>query len=142
MYDLYYNKQAPSNITESPLTTQGFSGTPQTNSGITTSQTIGIGFAAARIIPAGKQVFNTVIKATGDKRVQKTVQGVSNSLAFGVEVATLGVGGALAVEGIKFGVNMIQGIIQDDIDQTNQAYEIQKVGVSVNKFVGVGERID
>lgn len=142
MYDLYYNKQAPTNITESPETSQGFAQTPQTNSGINTKQTVGIGFAVARILPAGKQVINSLVQSSGNRRIKRAVDGLSQASAIGVELATIGVVGTLAVEGTRVLVNSIQGYIEEITDQTNQEYERQKQGVAIRKFVGVGERID
>jgi hypothetical protein len=142
MYDVYYNKQAPRNMTESPQSDLGFSGTPQTNSEITTKQAIGIGVAAARLIPAGKQVINTVIKATGNRRVKRAADGITKAGIIAAELKTVGPVGTLAIEGINVLVNYAVGYVEDITEQTNQEYERQKQGVSINKFVGVGERID
>ena len=142
MYEVYAHKQAPKNLTESPDTQLGFSGTSQTNQGITAKQTVGIGFAVARILPAGKQIIQTVSKATGNKQVERAVAGVNRAVAFGTTALTLGIPAAITVEAISMGVNVVQGYIENITQQTNQEYERQKQGVSLNKFVGTGERID
>lgn len=141
-FNVYYNKQAPRNFTENPPTDLGFTQAPQVNTNNITKQTVGIGFAAARILPAGKQVIQSVVQSTGDKRIQRAVDGISQGIAIGVELATIGVVGTLAVEGTRVLVNSVQGYIQELTDQENQRYVRQKQGVALNKYVGVGERID
>jgi len=141
-YNVYYNKQAPSGLLESPQTNLGFSQSPQTNQGISASQGIGIGISVTRVLPAVKQVFSTVIKSTGNKKIQQLVEGVGSAIGIGVELATIGVVGTVAVEGARYIANNISRGIQDIIDQENQEYEMQKRGVALKKFVGVGERVD
>lgn len=141
-YEVWYNKQAPRNVTESPPTNLGFSGSPQLNQGISKSQTIGLGFAAARLIPAGKSVFNTFVNSTGDKLLQKRVKTAGTAIRIGGEIATLGLLGTAIVEGVGLAVEMVANDRQNVIDNINQTYNVQKRGVAVNKFVGVGERID
>ena len=141
-YEVYYNKQAPRNITESPNTQLGITAAPNLNEGITARQGIGIGVVAAQVIPAGKQIFNTVIDATGDKRLEKNVKRIGSLITFGITAVAVGLPAAIAIELGKAAVQGVQAEIQETIDQTNQNYERQKVGVAVNKFIGVGERID
>lgn len=141
-YNVYYNKQAPTGVLESPQSNLGFTQTPQTNQGISAKQGLGFGVSIMRIAPAAKQVFNTVIKATGNKKIQQFVEGVGTATSIGIELATIGPIGTVAVEGARYLANNISRGIQDIIDQENQAYEIQKQGVANKKYLGVGERID
>ena len=141
-YNVYYNKQAPQGVLESPQSNLGFTQTPNTNQGITAKQGLGFGVSIMRVAPAAKQVFNTVIKATGDKKVQQFVEGSGNAISIGLELATVGVVGTVVVEGARYLANNISRGIQDVIDQENQAYQIQKQGVANKKYLGVGERID
>ena len=142
MYESWYNKQTPRNISESPRTDLGHSGSPLRNQELSTRQSVGIGYAAVRLYGAGKQVFNTWVNTSGDKLLKKRVKQVSTGIRLGTEVATIGVVGTGIVEGINALTTMYANDRQNTIDTINQDYEVQKRGVSVNKFVGVGERID
>ena len=142
MYEVYAHKQAPRNMTESPPSNMSFSSNSNVNQSISLKQTAGIGFALTRVLPAGKQVINTVVKATGNRRVERAVSGANRALSFGGTALALGLPTAVGIEAISVSVDYISGYIQEITDQTNQEYERQKQGVSINKFVGVGERID
>lgn len=141
-FNVYYNKQAPRNPTENPPTNLGFTQAPQTNMDISKKQVAGLLFAAQRIVPAGKQVIQTVVKATGDERIERAVSGINRAITFGGTAWAINVPAAIGIEAVSVVVDGITNYIQELSDQENQRYEIQKKGVAINKFVGVGERLD
>lgn len=141
-YEVYYNKQQSTGLAESPPTDLGFAQQPQVNQGLTVSQGIGLGVVASRVIPAGKQVFNTVIDATGNSRLKRNVNRINSAIGFGVTALTLGLPAAVGVASVTYVVERVADQIQNNIDNINQNYEIQKQGSAVNKFVGVGVRYD
>lgn len=141
-YEVYNHKQAQNGILESPQSDLGFAQTPQTNGSINALKASGLLLGASRIAGAGKQLFNNVIDSQGDILVQQTVDGIGQALSIGVEVATLGAGGAALVEGTRFLINLGTSAISNKNETINQNYYVQKRGVAINKFVGTGDRID
>lgn len=142
MYEVYAHKQAPHNMTESPQSDISFSSNANLNASIVSTNTAGLIYAGTRVYGAGKQILNTAVKTSGNKRTIKTVERVSRGIGFALEVKSFGLKGALLVEALSFGVEVFANERQNEIDTINQNYNIQKRGVAVNKFTGVGERID
>lgn len=141
-YEVYYNKQAPTNAAESPDTSMGMASNPQVDTGISKRQAIGTGLAAMRIAPAAKQVFNTVLNSTGDNSTKRNINVATSIMGFGLMSAQLGLPIAIGVEAVSITANAISRAIEQRDANINQAYDMQKQGVAFNHFLGTGAYYD
>lgn len=146
MYSIYYNKQQPSNITQSPNTDITIAQSPQFQSGVEQNQLIGIAAAGAIVIPAVNRVIDTSLNANGNVQTKVLIQR-GRSLVGGA-LTLYGIGKVanplLAVTGavLNFGLNRYEESVDERVAQIDNAYNMQKRGVAINQFARGGVRYD
>lgn len=139
-YEVYYNKTEPKGLAESP--SNGLSQSPITNQSISLKQAAGIALVGTTVINTTKQIGSAILTSTGNSRLQRTVDRVTQLGVFGLTAVAINLPVAATVEAVKFIGGAIVNGIEEDKRQTSNQYDRFKQGASVNKFTGVGGYYD
>ena len=146
MYNIYYNKQQPSNITSSPNTDIGIAQSPQFNTGAEQNSILGIGAAGAVVIPTINRIIDTSLNARGDIGLQiavdngrKVVGGLFKFAAIAKLANPLAALGSVVLD---LSLKRYEKDLDETLAQIDNSYNRQKQGVAVNQFSFGGMRYD
>jgi hypothetical protein len=146
MYEVYYNKQAPRNITESPNTQITMGTSPEYDTNVQTSSLVGYGIAGGIALNAVNRVIDTSLSASGNVTAQirlAQARQVGGGLLRFVGIAKLANPlVAIGTEIVNFTLKRYEQDVEEQIAKIDNQYNIQKQGVAIKQFAGGGVRYD
>jgi len=139
--EIYNHKQDPKSMGESPDTNKGIGQSGNQDMGLSGKGAVGIMAAAAFVAPAAKQVFNGIISASGDSRLQKQISQGTTAVGLGIATYVLGPI-ALAVAGVKYTGEYVAGRFNEFAIQENDRYIQELKGVKTKQYNAGGDYSD
>jgi len=141
-HEIYYHKQQPNGMAESPDTNLSITRSPKTDGIISARHAIGIVAIGRQVVPATKQLGGAVIDATGNARLKRNIELANTGINFITTAATEGIFVATAVFIGSVVVEQIGLAIKDRSDNINQRYNQQLNGSRVNQLNSGGAYVD
>ena len=146
MYQVYYNKQQPNNITESPPTQISVTSSQQFEVANNLQKTLGYTAAGGLVLSTTNTLIDSRLNASGNTQAQLTYAKGKGLLTGLVSLAsivrTAGASAGLGAFVIALTTSRMEKDTTELIAQIDNQYNMQKQGVSIKAFVGGGVRID
>lgn len=136
-HEIYYHKQQPSGMAESPDTNLSVTQSAQVDKSTIAKGIIGITTIAKQVVPAVKQVGGALVNATGNSRLKKKLALLDTGITLGASAYALGVPIATSVFLGSALVTEIGLAIDERGNQIDQEYNRTLLG-SATEYLNIG----